>query len=395
MVDIMDIELHTGSRAPLRPLFELAESSREQLDAYLDDGRVLVARSGDGVIGHLQLVQAADGGWEIKNMAVRAADQRRGVGRALVAAAIELIGDEPDITLTVATAAADVGDLRFYQRLGFRMTGVERDAFTPAEGYPPGEEIDGIELRDRVWLSLALPTDEGLYRRSVRTLLASWEAYARGTAGAAVRRLPGVAAAVFAHEPERGVYNNAVLETAAAIGAMEAAYAAAGVTRFAAWVRESDAQLRGELEQRGYTIAETTRAMGMSLADLRAPRPGIEAQPWTWRDYLRTFELPPDLLATADRDAFRLVVARVEGEPVATALTFDCDGDCGVFNVGTIERAQRRGHATALSARVLHDARARGCRTATLQATPAAERVYAAVGFRDLGRILEYAPPSP
>jgi hypothetical protein len=32
------------------------------------------------------------------------------------------------------------------------MRSVERDAFTSATGYPPGLLIDGIELRDRVWL---------------------------------------------------------------------------------------------------------------------------------------------------------------------------------------------------------------------------------------------------
>jgi hypothetical protein len=37
-----------------------------------------------------------------------------------------------------------------------------------------------------------------------------------------------------------------------------------------------------------------------------------------------------------------------------------------------------------------HGAAARGCRTASLRSTEIAERVYAAVGFRDLGRILEY-----
>ena len=55
-------------------------------------------------------------------------------------------------TILVATAAADIGNLRFYQRQGFRMRSVERDAFTPATGYPPGLLIDGIELRDRVRL---------------------------------------------------------------------------------------------------------------------------------------------------------------------------------------------------------------------------------------------------
>ena len=41
---------------------------------------------------------------------------------------------------------------------------------------------------------------------------------------------------------------------------------------------------------------------------------------------------------------------------------------------------------------LLHDALNRGCHTASLQSTAMAERVYAAVGFRDLGQILEYVP---
>ena len=56
----------------------------------------------------------------------------------------------------VATATADSGNLRFYQRLGFRMVCVERDAFGPATGYPMPIDIDGIALRDRVWLDVDL-----------------------------------------------------------------------------------------------------------------------------------------------------------------------------------------------------------------------------------------------
>ena len=54
-------------------------------------------------------------------------------------------------------------------------------------------------------------TDAELYRRGRDTLLASWEAYACGAVGAAVKRLPGVTVAVFPDEPERAVYNNALL----------------------------------------------------------------------------------------------------------------------------------------------------------------------------------------
>jgi GNAT superfamily N-acetyltransferase len=89
-------------------------------------------------------------------MAVVETQRGRGVGRALVAGAIERARDERIEVLRVATGAADTGNLRFYQRLGFRMRSIERDAFTPANGYPPGLEVDGIELRDRVWLDLRL-----------------------------------------------------------------------------------------------------------------------------------------------------------------------------------------------------------------------------------------------
>jgi len=147
----MRIELHTGDREALRPLFELAEDSRRELDAYIGAGEVLVAVEGGKRVGHLQLV-----GDEIKNMAVVESRRGRGVGRALVAAAIERARDERIELLRVATGAADTGNLRFYQRLGFRMRSIERDAFTPANGYPPGIEVDGIELRDRVWLDLRL-----------------------------------------------------------------------------------------------------------------------------------------------------------------------------------------------------------------------------------------------
>jgi hypothetical protein len=36
------------------------------------------------------------------------------------------------------------------------MRSVERDAFTEASGYPPGSQVDGIPLRDRVWLDIQL-----------------------------------------------------------------------------------------------------------------------------------------------------------------------------------------------------------------------------------------------
>jgi hypothetical protein len=120
-----------------------------------------------------------------------------------------------------------------------------------------------------------------LYRRGSATLLASWEAYADG-----------------------------------ATDAMEAAYAAAGVTRFAAWVHETDEPMRAELERRGYTVDTTTRAMGMALDDIAVSRPPIDpAQldlaPASWSEYLAMDDdLPGDFLSAADHAALHLLAAR-------------------------------------------------------------------------------------
>ena len=249
-------------------------------------------------------------------------------------------------------------------------------------------------------LSAAASSDANLYRRGVATLLAAWDQYAHASEGAAVHRLAGVAAAVFPTEPERGVYNNAILKCALpasgreeAIVAMEAAYANAGVTRYAAWVHETDRRLRSDLERRGYTLDEVTRAMGMALDDIRAPRPELELGPADWSEHLRIAEVNPGLLSGLGADAFHVLVGRARGENVVTGIAFDFDADCGIYNVGTLAPARRRGLGTALTLMHLHDALARECQTASIQATSMAERLYAAVGFRDLGRILEYVPP--
>jgi len=156
------IENYGGPRDSLRPLFELAEDSAVELDSYIDAGRVLVATSDGEVIGHLQLTGTGDPHQaEIKNMAVRENHQGKGIGHRLIQAAVDLAAAEAVTTILVATAAADIGNLRFYQRQGFRMRSVERDAFTPATGYPTGLLIDGIELRDRVWLDRAVHAESG------------------------------------------------------------------------------------------------------------------------------------------------------------------------------------------------------------------------------------------
>jgi GNAT superfamily N-acetyltransferase len=153
----MQIRRYEAERETLRPMFRLADDSEQAIDGYLHEGEVLAAVDGEEIVGHLQLVPGPDdGAAELKSMAVVEARRGAGVGRALVEDAVRRCRDKGMRRLLVSTAAASVGDLRFYQRVGFRLLRVERDAFVPETGYPVQILVEGIPLRDRVWLDRAL-----------------------------------------------------------------------------------------------------------------------------------------------------------------------------------------------------------------------------------------------
>ena len=239
--------------------------------------------------------------------------------------------------------------------------------------------------------------EDELYERMAAGLVAASRHFAAASPAAFVLDEPGVSIDVFTTQPDRTIYNNALfdrgLSTAArdaAIAAMEAAYARAGVEGYAAWAHESDPRLIDDLLGCGYHLSESTRAMAMRLDEPTTPRRELDVIGIDWPEHVRLIEAPEGLLAGFDTDCFHLYAARVDRRPVATAIAFDHEGDCGIYNVGTLPEARRQGLATALTTHVLHEAKARGCTTASLQATPMAESIYASVGFRSLGLINEY-----
>ena len=157
----MRIERYEGDRNALLGLFALADDSPGQVAAYISLGEVLVARDGELFVGHAQIVESGDalalpGEFELKSLAVIEDRQGEGIGTRLVAAVVARCRERGGRRLIVSTAAASTDSLRFYQRRGFRMFRVVQDAFGPSTGYPPGLLIDGIPLRDQVFLEMTL-----------------------------------------------------------------------------------------------------------------------------------------------------------------------------------------------------------------------------------------------
>ena len=221
--------------------------------------------------------------------------------------------------------------------------------------------------------------------------------------------LAGVSAAVFPAEPERSVYNNAAAPSAASAPPRRAdgsrrrrwpPTAPRGVDRYAAWVHEGDAaRWWPTWRAAASAVAETTRGDGDGAGATRSP-PAVsgplEPLPLEW----------PGTWSTSQDDR-RAARAAGGGRPGCVLRPRRAQGRADAGR-GHRLRPRRRlrdlqhvhgpWRATARARRGAHAAppsttRGSGAaRTASLQATPMAERVYARAGFRDLGRILEYGP---
>lgn len=149
------IAIYTGPRDTLWPMFRLADDSDAAIVSYLALGEVWTASDNGATIGHVQMVgQGLE--WELKSLAVIEERRGGGLGRALVETGLAHARAHGARRIGIATAAAEVDLLRFYQRLGFRFERVERDVFTAGAGYPIDLRVDGIPIRDRVWLGLDL-----------------------------------------------------------------------------------------------------------------------------------------------------------------------------------------------------------------------------------------------
>jgi GNAT superfamily N-acetyltransferase len=231
------------------------------------------------------------------------------------------------------------------------------------------------------------------------SLLAFWAGLARSSSGARVVRVEGIAAAVFPAPVEREVFNNAVAPRwrpleGPALAALAALYRDNGIGRWQLWVHEDEPAQSRRAQAAGLVVDTSTLGMAMPLtreAIERWPREALDLVPDPAPEELREFFPSADrILPQLHVAGAHLYVARCEGEPACCTAAFDHAGDCTIQMVGTVDRFRRRGLATALVRHALRRAGERGCTSASLQATPMAEGIYTAVGFRPLGRYVEW-----
>lgn len=158
MADYALINVVAGlERERFLPLLLLADESQEQVRSYMQLGDLFAFTERDGTaVGIVLTIPAEDGSVELKAVAVDAARQNLGIGRRMLAAALEELRRRDVRRAIVGTANAGIGQLAYYQKAGFRLLRIERDFFSPARGYPAVMEDNGIRLRDMVWMDMEL-----------------------------------------------------------------------------------------------------------------------------------------------------------------------------------------------------------------------------------------------
>ncbi|MBW4482788.1 MAG: GNAT family N-acetyltransferase [Tildeniella torsiva UHER 1998/13D] len=136
------------------PLLLDADPSRSLIDAYIYQSMVMGLMAGDAAIAVVVLMEREPQVVEVMNLAVAPSYQGKKLGKLLLAAAIERSRQQGAKRMVVGTGTAGIGQLAFYQKMGFRMESIDRDYFVRT--YPEPIFENGIWCRDRVILTLDL-----------------------------------------------------------------------------------------------------------------------------------------------------------------------------------------------------------------------------------------------
>lgn len=113
-----------------------------------------LALEGDRPLG---LVTYAVAGDECEIVTLDAVESGRGVGSALMAAVVDLARHKDIRRVWLITTNDNTGALRFYQKVGFVLVAVHRDAIRRSRELKPSipeTGFDGIPIRDEIELEM-------------------------------------------------------------------------------------------------------------------------------------------------------------------------------------------------------------------------------------------------
>ncbi len=131
----------------------LADESKEVVNTYMNDGEMFAIQIEETIAGVVLFVFYPDNVVELKNIALASSFRGNGVGKLVINEAFEIYKKRGMNKMTVGTANSSIGNLAFYQKVGFRMAGIKKDFF---KKYPEPIFEDGIRALDMVMFEMDL-----------------------------------------------------------------------------------------------------------------------------------------------------------------------------------------------------------------------------------------------
>lgn len=188
-----------------------------------------------------------------------------------------------------------------------------------------------------------------------------------------------------------------------------------------AWVRAADVPFAVRVEESLVSAVEAVMT-GHGLEQDQVPMPGMAMRPIkaapapaarievtavddaSYADFVEVLiatglpgewaerAFPRHLLESPD---LRFFLAGLDGRPVGTSLAVRTGDLGGIYSVGTVEGARRKGVGTAVTWAAVEQIRDWGCEAAVLQSSAMGYPVYRSMGFEDVVRYARFKLPDP
>ena len=126
-------------------LLELADPSRIQVESYLKTGTCYIAKIDSKIIGVIVLDKLDSKTTEIKNIAIKESEQRKGYGKILLKYSEKISRELGCEKLIIGTGNSSIGQLALYQKEGFELDRIEKNFFLKRYSEPIFE--NGIQCK--------------------------------------------------------------------------------------------------------------------------------------------------------------------------------------------------------------------------------------------------------
>ena len=131
-----------------------ADPSKELVENYFNRSMTFEVLKDSELVGIIVLIETRPDSIEIVNISVHENHQNKGYGQEILRFAIQYAKENGFVVLDIGTGSTSFSQLYLYQKMGFRMVGIDKDFFV----HHYNEEIieNGLVLKDMVRLQLLL-----------------------------------------------------------------------------------------------------------------------------------------------------------------------------------------------------------------------------------------------